>query len=159
MLEGDCSVSKTIFTNGRIYTLDSNRPIVETVVVENGKIIDIGSHNDMTLQWGRSGSKIIDLQNKMVTPGMVDSHLHLSGVAFNILDLNLIGVTSKSEMLTKISEKAKTISKGKWLLGLGWDENLFTDGSTYPTIQELDHVAPHCPIFLKRICHHAFLVK
>ena len=62
-------------------------------------------------------------------------------------------------MLNKISEKAKTIPEGKWLLGLGWDENLFTDRSTIPTIQELDYVAPHCPIFLKRICHHAFLVN
>ena len=159
LLEGDRSMSKTIITNGTFYTLDSNQPIVETVVVENGKISDIGSHEDMILQWGRHGSKIVDLQGKMVTPGMIDSHLHLSGVAFNILDLNLVGVTSKGEMLSKISEKAKTIPEGKWLLGLGWDEHVFNDGSTIPTIQELDRVAPNCPIFLKRICHHAFLVN
>jgi predicted amidohydrolase YtcJ len=41
---------------------------------------------------------------------------------------------------------------------MGWDENLFTDG-TIPTIEELDRVAPNCPIYLKRICHHAFLVN
>jgi predicted amidohydrolase YtcJ len=152
-------MSKSIFTNGKIYTLDTNQPIVETVVVEHGKIVDIGSHKDMILQWGRHGSNIIDLQGKMATPGMIDSHLHLSGVAFNLLDLDLIGVTSKREMLDKIREKAKTIPEGKWLMGIGWDENLFNDGSTIPTIQELDYVAPHCPIFLKRICHHAFLVN
>ena len=152
-------MSKTIFTNGKIYTLDSNQPIVETVVVENGRITDIGSHQDMMLQWGRSGSKVIDLQGDMVTPGMIDSHLHISGVAFNILDLNLIGVTSKDEMLYKIKEKAQTIPEGQWLTGIGWNENLFTDGSTIPTIEELDYVAPDCPIFPKRICHHAFLVN
>lgn len=152
-------MSKTIFTNGIIYTLESKQPVVETVVVENGKIADIGSHQDMMLQWGRAGSKIIDLQGSMVIPGIIDSHLHLSGVAFNILDLDLIGVTSKAEMLHKIKEKAQTIPESKWLVGLGWDENLFTDGSTIPTIEELDDVTPHCPIFLKRICHHAFLVN
>ena len=81
------------------------------------------------------------------------------GVAFNLLDLDLIGVTSKDEMLYMIKEKAQTIPEGKWLTGMGWDENLFTDRSTIPTIQELDYVVPHCPIFLKRICHHAFLVN
>lgn len=151
-------MTKTIFTNGKIYTLDANYPIVESVVVENGRILDLGLHSDMVLQWGSGGSKIIDLQGKMVTPGLIDSHLHLSGVAFNFLDLDLTGVKSKSEMLERIKDKASTIAPGKWLIGMGWDENIFTDGNI-PTIEELDYAAPHCPIYLKRICHHAFLVN
>ncbi|NYE03936.1 hypothetical protein F4694_000680 [Bacillus niacini] len=151
-------MSKTIYTNGVIYTLNSNQPEVESVVIENGKILDLGSHHEMSLQWGRAGSRIVDLQGKMVTPGLIDSHLHMSGVAFNFLDLDLTGVTSKSEMLDKIKQKANTVPPGKWLIGMGWDENLFTEG-TIPTIDELDHVAPHCPIYLKRICYHAFLVN
>ncbi|MEH7254508.1 amidohydrolase [Neobacillus niacini] len=151
-------MSKAIYTNGLIYTLDSNQPLVESVVVENGRILDLGSHHDMSLQWGRSGSKIIDLGGKMVTPGLIDSHLHLSGLAFNFLDLDLTGIKSKAEMLNKIKQKAATVAPGKWLIGMGWDENLFTEGSI-PTIEELDYVAPHCPIYLKRVCYHAFLVN
>ncbi|MGG3467106.1 amidohydrolase [Neobacillus pocheonensis] len=151
-------MSKTIFTNGKIYTLDQNQPLVETVVVEDGKIIDLGNHDEMILQWGKGGSTIIDLQEKMVTPGLIDSHLHLSGVAFNFLDLDLTGVTSKGEMLNKIKERAKSTPPGNWIVGMGWDENLFTEGSI-PTIEELDYAAPHCPIYLKRICYHAFLVN
>jgi predicted amidohydrolase YtcJ len=151
-------MTKTIFTNGSIYTLDATQPIVETVVVDQGRIVDIGSHHEMILQWGRNGSNIIDLQGRMVTPGLTDSHLHLSGVAFNFLDLDLTGVKSKGEMLDKISEKANTVGPGKWLIGMGWDENLFTEGNI-PTIEELDQVSPHCPVYLKRICYHAFLVN
>jgi predicted amidohydrolase YtcJ len=151
-------LSQTIFTNGIIYTLDENHPLVETVVVEDGRIVDLGSHRDMTLQWGRNHATIIDLNGKMVTPGLIDSHLHLSGVAFHFLDLDLTGVTSKREMLNRIKERANTTAPGQWMVGMGWDENLFEDGAI-PTIEELDHVAPHCPIYLKRICHHAFLVN
>ncbi|WP_100331312.1 amidohydrolase [Bacillus xiapuensis] len=151
-------MTKTIYTNGKIYTLDAIHPVVETVVVENGIIVDVGSHNDMMLQWGRRGSHLIDLQGKMATPGLIDSHLHLSGLAFQLLDLDLTGVRSKEEMLKKIREKAKTIAPGKWLIGMGWDENLFND-KMIPDIEELDQAAPHCPIFLKRVCHHAFLVN
>jgi predicted amidohydrolase YtcJ len=92
-------VSKTIYTNGVIYTLDSNQPVVESVVIDNGRIIDLGSNHEMNVQWGRAGARVIDLQGKMVTPGLIDSHLHMSGVAFNFLDLDLTGVTSKAEML------------------------------------------------------------
>ncbi|WP_144463529.1 amidohydrolase [Siminovitchia fortis] len=151
-------MAKTIFTNGKIYTLDKNQPFVESVVVENGNILDLGAHEDMMLQWGREGTKIVDLQEKMATPGLIDSHMHLSGVAFQFLDLNLTGVTSKREMIEKIRERANVTSPGKWLTGLGFDENLFDDGEM-PTIQELDEAAPHCPVFIKRICHHAFLVN
>jgi predicted amidohydrolase YtcJ len=157
-VQGGGYVSKTIYTNGLIYTLDTHQPVVESVVVENGRILDLGSHQEMSLQWGRAGARVIDLQGKMVTPGLIDSHLHMSGVAFNFLDLDLTGVTSKSEMLEKIKQKADTVAPGKWLIGMGWDENLFTEGSI-PTIEELDYVAPHCPIYLKRICYHAFLVN
>lgn len=151
-------MTRTIYTNGMIYTLDTNHPMVETVVVENGRIIDLGSHDDLILQWGRMGTNIVDLQGKMASPGLIDSHLHLSGVAFNFLDLDLTGISSKAAMLEKIREKAATVPSGKWLIGMGWDENLFQDG-TIPMIEELDYVAPHCGIFLKRICHHAFLVN
>jgi predicted amidohydrolase YtcJ len=149
---------RTMFTNGRIYTLDENNPQVETIVIENGRILDLGTHRDMMLQWGRPGTKIVDLQGKMATPGLVDSHLHLSGVALKFLELDLTGVKSKREMLDKIREKANTLLPGEWLLGGGWDENQFEDG-TIPTLEELDQVAPHCPVFLGRICCHAFLVN
>lgn len=151
-------MSKTIYTNGKIYTLDDHKPVVQAVVVENGKIAAVGSNEEIALQWGRHDVKVIDLQGKTVTPGLIDSHLHLSGMAFQYLDLNLTGITSKKEMLAKIRERASTLAPGKWLLGLGWDENLFIDGSI-PTIAELDAAAPHCPVFLKRVCHHAFLVN
>lgn len=151
-------MTRKIFMNGNIYTFNLMQPKVDTVVVDNGKIIDLGSHNDMLLQWGRRGTELIDLQGKMVTPGLIDSHLHLSGIAFKFLELNLTDVLSKKEMLQKIKEKTSSLPKDRWLIGMGWDENVFTDGGI-PTIAELDHVAPHHPIFLKRICHHAFLVN
>ncbi|KIL74532.1 amidohydrolase [Bacillus badius] len=151
-------MERIIYTNGAIYTLDANQPLVEAVVVENGQVADMGTHQKMILHWGGSGAKIIDLEGKMATPGLIDSHLHLSGIAFQYLDLNLTGVASKEDMLERIKERADKTPPGKWLLGMGWDENLFMDGAI-PTIQELDYVAPHCPIYLKRVCHHAFLIN
>src|SRR5699024_9620367 len=85
-------------------------------------------------------------------------HLHLSAVAHNFLDLDVTGVSSKQDMLKQIREKANALKPGEWLLGRGWDENLFADG-IIPSIQELDYVAPHCPLFISRVCGHAFLTN
>ncbi|WP_099159756.1 amidohydrolase [Virgibacillus ndiopensis] len=149
---------RKIYTNGKIYTFDQSNPYVQAVVVENGRFIDMGTTEGMLLQWGNSTSEAVDLNGKTVTPGLTDSHLHLSMIANKFLILDLTGVTSKQEMLEKIRTKANTIQPGDWLLGTGWDENLFTDGSI-PTITELDFVTPHCPLFLTRICSHAHLVN
>lgn len=149
---------RTIYTKGQIFTLDRMFPVVESVVIDNGRFIDMGSTEEMVLQWGRHDARIVNLEGKTVTPGLIESHVHLGGVALNFLNLDVTGVQSKVEMLEKIKEKAGTLQPGEWLLGRGWDENLFTD-STIPTIEELDAVTPHCPLFISRICGHAFLVN
>ena len=101
---------KKLFINGKFYTFDSIKPFAEAVVVENGSFIDMGTTEEMRLQWGRTGNEIVDLQGKAVTPGLTDSHLHLSVIATNFLDLDLTGVRSKDEMLEKAREKAKHAS-------------------------------------------------
>jgi predicted amidohydrolase YtcJ len=148
----------TIFKNGNIYTLDPLLPVVESIVVRDGKIVDLGSNEEMLLRWGRADVKRVDLEGMMVTPGLIDSHLHLSALGLKLLNLDLSGVTSKKEMLNLIKERASDTGPDEWLIGRGWDENLFYRDSL-PTLEELDNVTPHCPLFLTRICGHAFLVN
>lgn len=85
----------TIFTNGQIYTMDQMFPLVQSVVVTNGRIIDMGTTSDMLLQWGRHDVKVIDLQERTVIPGLIESHVHIAGVAMSFLNLDVTGVQSK----------------------------------------------------------------
>ncbi|WP_156291632.1 amidohydrolase [Oceanobacillus salinisoli] len=149
---------RKIYINGIFYTFDPVHPVVEAVVTENGRFIDMGETDDLMIRWNTPNSEVVDLQGKTVTPGMTDSHLHLSMVADNFINLDLTGVTSKQEMIEKIQERTKQLEPGQWLLGSGWDENLFTDG-TIPTISELDYAAPANPLLLNRICQHAAVVN
>ncbi|SFE43875.1 hypothetical protein SAMN05216238_11622 [Lentibacillus persicus] len=149
---------RKIYINGNFYTFDNIQPLAQAVVVENDRFIDIGTTDNMRLQWESPHSKTINLQGKTVTPGLIDSHLHLSIVAENFMNLDLTGVTSKQEMLEKIHHHAKSLGPGEWLLGRGWDENLFTD-SGIPTIDELDNVSRNHPLYIPRVCSHAALVN
>ena len=150
-------ILRTIYKNGTIYTFNSLNPIVQAVVIENGRFIDMGTSADMVLHWG-SQAQIIDLEGKTATPGLIDSHLHLSIMADSFINLDFVGITTKQGMLKKIQEKANQLKPGEWIVGSSWDENLFTDGGI-PTITELDYVAPANPLFLTRTCLHATLVN
>lgn len=149
---------RKIYINGSFYSFDKIRPMTQAVVVENGRFIDMGSTADMLLRWENPDSETINLYGKTVTSGLIDSHMHLSITAEHFLNLDLTGVTSKNEMLAKIQAYAKTLQQDEWLLGRGWDENLFTDGGI-PTIDELDNVSPANPLYIPRVCSHAFLVN
>src|SRR5690625_4902203 len=155
--QGDALMRK-IYTNGKIYTFDREKPYVTAVVVENGRFIDLGSTEDLMLHWGRADTEVINLHGKTVTPGLIDSHLHLSGIASSFLDLDVTGMTSKQNMLGKIRTQANTLQAGEWLIGRGWDENFFNDGGI-PNIEDIDHAAPNTPLFITRVCSHASLVN
>lgn len=149
---------RTIFTNGRFYTFDESIPKAEAVVVEEGRFIAIGSEEEIKRKWLTSETEVVDLEGQTVIPGFTDSHLHLCGIASQFLNLDLTGVTSKKEMFEKIQNWQKPLTKGEWIIGRGWDENLFTEDSI-PTIEELDKISPNHPLYLSRICGHAFLVN
>lgn len=152
------NILRKIYKNGNFYTFNSRFSNVQAVVVENGRFIDMGQTEDMLLTWGRPTAEVIDLEGKTVIPGLVDSHLHLSIIADSFINLDLTGVTSKQDMLERIQIRTKELEPGQWVLGSGWDENLFTDGSI-PTISELDFVSPGNPLLLSRICLHAAVVN
>lgn len=149
---------KKIYINGNFYTFDPSKPTVQAVVIENGRFIDMGTTENIMLIWGRADTEIIDLEGKTVTPGLTDSHLHLSMVARSFMELDLTGMTSKQAVLESVRSKANSVQPGEWIVGNGWDENLFTDGDT-PTIEELDRIAPHTPVFLRRVCYHAAIAN
>lgn len=132
--------------------------MVQSVVVENGRFIDMGTTEAMVLQWGRNSTDVIDLAGNTVTPGLIDSHLHLSMVAEQEINLDLTGVKSKQEILNAIKDRASELQPGQWIIGGGWDENLFED-CTIPLLSELDYAAPNHPLLLTRVCQHAAVVN
>lgn len=67
-----------IYTNARVYTVDGKQPWAEAFAVRDGRFIAVGSAEDMN---GLSGNdtKIVDMDSKMILPGLFDSHMHPRG--------------------------------------------------------------------------------
>ena len=64
-----------VFRSGGVYTLDGDRPWAESVAVDGGKIVAVGSDAETAAYIGR-GTEVIDLAGKMLLPGFQDSHTH-----------------------------------------------------------------------------------
>jgi predicted amidohydrolase YtcJ len=145
---------KIIF-NANIYTLDSGFSKATTLVIEDGKIVEIG--NDSTVKNKYECSSVIDANGKTVMPGFIDAHCHFTGYATDSWKCSLTGTKSFDEVVEKILAYSATAPTA-WLYGRGWDQNDW-DNKTFPDKDILDRLFPNKPVFLKRIDGHAALLN
>ncbi|WP_099351983.1 amidohydrolase [Fredinandcohnia onubensis] len=148
----------SLWTGGRIYTMEHEKDVVEAVFVEGGMIVATGSKIDLEKRYKERISKLIDLKGSTMLPGFVDSHMHLIGHGEKLMKLDFSEMTSSQEISDSIQEYVKDKSKGEWIIGEGWNENQLPDRKIFHRI-ELDELSPNNPLLLKRICRHAVVVN
>jgi predicted amidohydrolase YtcJ len=146
-----------IAINGRIYTADAARPVVEAFAVRAGRIVFVGDvRGARALATART--QVIDLGGRTVIPGMTDAHAHVAGLGLSLRNVDLNGTASYEEVIARVVERARTTPRGEWVTGRGWDQNDW--GSTgFPTHDALTRAVPDHPVMLTRIDGHAILAN
>ena len=143
----------TIYVNSNIYTMKCEGDRAEAIACKDGKILAIGSANDVMMFAGEA-TEIIDLEGKTVIPGIVDSHAHYYLMGKYKVDLDLRG-KNLDKIAEMVREKAKAVPAGTWIVGNGWINGFFPDGA-FPNKKILDEAAPDHPVFLQRGCGNAY---
>jgi predicted amidohydrolase YtcJ len=140
-----------LLTNGRIYALDASNTLADTLVVKDGRIAFTGRRGDVNVP---ASEPVVDLGGRAVLPGLVDAHGHLMYLAGARLTLNAAGVRSEEAIARMVAEAAAKATRGAWLGGRGWDQNLWPSRA-FPTKASLDRAAPRNPVVLVRVDGHA----
>lgn len=96
----------------------------------------------------------VDGKGQFLIPGLIDSHGHVMGLGFSALTLDLTDTRSLGEALAKIAAYAKAHPDRAWILGRGWNQELWPE-KRFPTAAELDAVVPDRPVWLTRVDGHA----
>ncbi len=113
------------------------------VVIQDEKIVHVGL-GDLS---DEQDAEVIDLNGKLILPGLADCHLHLVAYALSRRRLDLSDVTSLEDALALIRKYVARLGSGEWLLGRGWDkQRLRLDH--FPDRWMLDRVAPDNPVAL-----------
>jgi predicted amidohydrolase YtcJ len=141
-----------IFHNAHIITMDPALPRVEAMAVTNGRIIALGSDEELKPLF-EMAKEIIDVNGDTVLPGFIDTHTHLAGLGRRLLHLDLGDTKSAEEAIRLVGEQVKKSPSGKLVLGYNWDESKWTT-SRYITKEDLDPIAPDNPVVLIRVCGH-----
>jgi predicted amidohydrolase YtcJ len=147
---------KTAFINGKIYTLNPQQPIAETVVVVDNKILFVGSNQEAE-KFIDASTKVINLNGKLMLPGFNDSHLHFTSGGYYLLGINLRKAKSEEEFVSILKDYIKN-REGRWVTGGRWDHESWKDKKV-PTKKLIDDFTATTPVFVSRIDGHMGLAN
>lgn len=153
-------MSKKIYHHGNVITVNDASPKAEAVLVEDGKIVAVGSNEDILAQ--QDGAELIDLQGKTMLPGFYDSHSHITfSYMFPKFETSPIGNVNSREDLVREAKAylaANPVPEGEWFVGMGYDNAVYPDG-IHPTIEDMDNISTDIPIIMMHTSGHVGMVN
>jgi len=138
--------------NANVITLNSKQPRAQAIAIHEGKIVAVGSDQQIR-QFAGKNTKVIHMKNKTIVPGLVDCHVHMTEFGTFLQTLDLRNVKSIEEMQNKLREHVRAHPNAKWIFEGRWDQEKFAE-NRYPTRWDLDAAVPNKPVFLARVCGH-----
>ncbi len=144
-----------IYNNARIYTLEADLPWAEAIAVKEGVILAVGSNEEISAMAGPD-TNMIDLDGKMIMPGIHDTHAHPVDAGITELYECSFRTTDLTEALETIRGCAADAQPGQWITGGQWFESYFEEGVMPKSV--LDELPIDNPIFfMDWSVHNAWL--
>ena len=151
------TVADLVVTNGRIYTADAARPVVDAMAIRGGRVVFVGDRAGAKALTG-AATQVLNLDGQTVIPGMTDAHAHVLGLGQSLRNVDLVGTTSYDAVIARVVERAMQTPKGEWIIGRGWDQNDWGD-TRWPSHEALSRAVPDHPVYLERVDGHAAVVN
>ncbi|MET0372212.1 MAG: amidohydrolase family protein [Sphingobium sp.] len=104
--------------------------------------------------WPKGLDFKLDAGGKTLIPGLIDAHGHVMGYGLSLVTLDLSETRSLDEAQTKIRAFAQNNPGFKWIVGRGWNQEIWGLGR-FPTAAELDAAVGDIPVWLERVDGHA----
>ncbi|HQF61623.1 MAG TPA: amidohydrolase [Anaerolineaceae bacterium] len=140
-----------ILYNAKIRTQNSKQSTATALAIEGGRIVAVGSDYELLAMSDRKAKKE-DLGGRTIWPGLTDGHFHLEYYALGLQKVD-VETETYAECLRRVSERTQKTPAGRWVLGHGWNQNLWPEG--FGTAKDLDRAAPNHPVYLTAKSLHA----
>jgi predicted amidohydrolase YtcJ len=139
-------------------TLDEKGQVVRftalTVTADGrvGQLIRQGEKPSIDKNWRADWR--LDGKGRTLLPGLFDAHGHVMGLGIAALTLDLSDTKTLAQAQAKIADYAKAHPERRWILGRGWNQEIWGLGR-FPTAADIDSVVADKPVLLERVDGHA----
>jgi predicted amidohydrolase YtcJ len=135
--------------NAHIRTQNPSQPSASALVIDREWIFAVGNSDDLSARYPDAEKQ--DIGGRVILPGLTDAHLHLQYYSLGLQKIDCETPT-KAECLRRVEERLKNSKASEWVLGHGWNQNVW---GAWPTAAELDAIAPNNPVYLTAKSLHA----
>ena len=154
---GQTDKADLVIKNGKVFTANDAGPWAEAVACMSGKIIAVGTGHDIDRFVG-SATRVLDVQGRLVIPGLIDAHTHFSSGGRSLISLSFRGVNTIAKVQEMVAAKIKELPPGALVSGSEYDHTLFAGGN-WPKKEDLDKVSPDNPVVIRRVDGHSIWVN
>jgi predicted amidohydrolase YtcJ len=148
-----------VYAGDHILTLDPALPRAKSVAARGERIICVAPDDACRAHIG-SRTRFVELGERALLPGFVDSHGHLAMLAGFVDHANVssppVGPVTTIAALQDTLRAHLTASPpaaGAWLFGWGYDDSLLAE-NRHPTRDDLDAVSRDVPIAVLHVSGH-----
>lgn len=146
-----------LLVNGRIWQWGGLAPARWMAVDDaSGVIHSLGEGDPPSLN---GEVETVDLQGRLVLPGLHDAHLHAYFMGESAEFLDLTGCDSFEDFANRLRLYDAKYPDKAWVVGFGWEQDRMSPGARYPTRQDIDAVVRDRPVVLHRACWHIAAVN
>ena len=148
-----------IIKNGKVITVDEDFSCAEAVAVKDGKIVGVGSVDEVEALRG-APTKTLDLKGKTLIPGVNDSHLHimlaLESMPPRTYNFGPDRVKSISDMRDVILEAVSCAKPGQWVKGVDYNPGAIKELLEGKRLhrEDIDDISPDNPVFINEFGYH-----
>src|SRR5262245_10562249 len=135
-----------VIHHAKIITVDEKFSIVEAMAIKDGRILAVGSDEEMFRLSESGKTRVIDAEGHPILPGLYDSHVHLLGAAASEVSGPIPEFTSLQSAFDYIKAKAKGLAENEWItVPYAFPTRL--KEMRFPTRAELDAADSKHPVF------------
>ncbi|MBS0374743.1 MAG: amidohydrolase [Proteobacteria bacterium] len=146
-----------VLVHGHVRTLDADPPEAEAVAIREGRIVLVGSDEQVAKLQGRA-TRRIDLAGRTLLPGLADAHVHPMEGEFLHHRLCNVRALSVEEGLQKLKGCVDAAPAGEWVAGYGWYD-LDNPGFDSITRAQMDAVSSSRKLAVLAHDHHTLWVN
>lgn len=153
-----------VYRNGSVYTVDADARVAQALAVRAGRIVWVGD-NAGAARWTGKATRVVDLEGRMLMPGLIDAHMHpqsggsrMLSCSLDYLSLTVAQFQARIQACLDADQGTASASERPLLVVNWFQQGMLPDG-VGTTRATLDALATRRPLIVRSSFGHSVLLN